>query len=236
MRLLFRRRWQKKFNKRVGDSITFSESDASWRIAGLVPGAASFGNYYAWITYPAAQPFVTVPGSVSFAYIVLDHPADAEAVASSLQSRYPHLNIRSKADLVNEEKHSLGDSFLPILQAILVIAVLIGIAVVGLTIYTATVDKSREFGILKAIGLSNRQLYGTMLVQSLAVTALGLLIGATLSFGVGYLIMNWLDLGFELTAADIGLVAGLAVVMAFLASVVPVRRLITIDPAEVFKS
>ena len=137
---------------------------------------------------------------------------------------------------MTEEKKNLGDSFLPILQAILAIAVLIGTAIIGLTIYTATLDKSREVGILKAIGVRNSQLYSIVLTQSMLTTAFGLAIGIGLSFGVGWLITNLLDLSFEVTNITLLTVVGLALIMSILASLIPVRRLASIDPAEVFKS
>ncbi|HUD21184.1 MAG TPA: FtsX-like permease family protein [Candidatus Saccharimonadales bacterium] len=226
----------KKLGKKLGDTIVFSESAKVWRIAGLVPEASSFGNHYSWITYHAAQDFVEVPGTVSFAYITLFNPSTAAGAAQSLQPKYPQLSLRGKDQLVTEEKKNLGDSFLPILQAILAIAVLIGTAIIGLTIYTATLDKSREVGILKAIGVRNSQLYSIVLTQSMLTTALGLVIGIGLSFGVGWLISNLLDLSFVVTDIALITVVGLAFIMGILASLIPVRRLAFIDPAEVFKS
>ncbi len=226
----------KKLGKSVGDTLIFSESTKSWRIAGLVPDASSFGNNYSWITYSAAQSFITVPNTVSFAFVKLTQPSDVAHEAKVLQAKYPQINVRDKAALVQEEKTSLGDSFLPILQAILAIAVLIGTAVIGITIYTSVLDKSREVGILKAIGISNKQLYLTSLTQALLTTVLGLLVGILLSFAVGWFISTALDLPVQISQWTIAWVSGLALVMGCIASLIPVKRLASIDPAEVFKS
>lgn len=226
----------KKLGKSVGDSFEFSESDKVWRIAGLVPGASSFGNHHSWITSHAAQESVKVPGTASFAYLTLDNPAQAESKAVELQDKYPNLHILSKQQFIEETNKELSETFLPILQATVAIAVLIGTAVIGLTIYTATIDKSREIGILKAIGINQWQLYTIVLVQSLVTTAIGVGVGIILSFGVGYLLDKLLDLAFVVTNPTYGIVIGLSFGMSLIASLLPVRRLIAIDPAEVFKS
>ncbi len=49
--------------------------------------------------------------------------------------------------------------------------VVVGLSVAGLTIYTATVEKSREYGILKAEGSTNRFLYRVVIEQSLVTKA-----------------------------------------------------------------
>src|SRR5439155_1586374 len=54
----------------------------------------------------------------------------------------------------------------------------VGLAVAGLTIYTATVEKSREYGILKAEGFTNPYLYRVVFEQSMITGALGFLLGA----------------------------------------------------------
>lgn len=226
----------KKLGKTVGDSFQFSESDKIWRIAGLVPGASSFGNHHSWITTEAAQESVKVPGTVSFAFMTLTDPTQAEAKAAVLQAKYPDLHILTKDQFIKETNEELAESFLPILQATVAIAVLIGTAVIGLTIYTATLDKAREIGILKAIGVNNWQLYSIVFVQALVATVIGVGLGILLSFGVGYLLDKMLDLPFAITVSTYYLVVGLSLGMSILASLLPVRRLVAIDPAEVFKS
>ena len=54
--------------------------------------------------------------------------------------------------------------------------------VVGLLVYTLTTEKSREYGIVKAVGGTNFYLYKIVLFQALAVSLLGFLIGAAVSF------------------------------------------------------
>lgn len=226
----------KKLNKQIGDDIAFSDSDHAWKVAGLVPGASSFGIHYAWISAAAAQKLSIVPGSVNFGYVKISSGEDGPKLAEKLQEKYPNLSIRSKQKTLEVAKTDLDSSFLPILKVILTIAVLVGTAVIGLTMYTATVDKHREIGILKAIGLSNQQLYGIVFLQTMLTTLIGLILGFGLTLAAGWLVVNVLDLPFVLQTRSILNALILVIAMGLIASLLPVRRLVSIDPAEVFKS
>jgi putative ABC transport system permease protein len=119
---------------------------------------------------------------------------------------------------------------------VLIISFIVGLAVAGLTIYTATIEKAREYGILKAEGFTNRDLYRLVFEQSLVTGLLGFLIGAGLTLIVApfaqqsvpqfVVFVRW---------QDIGAVAGTTLVMSLLAAYIPIRRLTSIDPVSVFK-
>ncbi len=60
------------------------------------------------------------------------------------------------------------------------LAFVASLSVAGLTIYTATVEKSREYVILKVEEFTNRFLYRVVFEQSLVTSALGFVLGTTL--------------------------------------------------------
>ncbi|WP_353748366.1 FtsX-like permease family protein [Paenarthrobacter sp. YL] len=69
------------------------------------------------------------------------------------------------------------DTFLPIILVLLLIGIAVGMTVIGLTIFTSTIEKAREYGVLKAIGVSNRQLYTVVVEQAVTAAVLGYLLG-----------------------------------------------------------
>lgn len=224
----------KKLGKQVGDDMSFS--NRTFRISGLVPDASALGTNYVWLNLDTARTLLTVPQAVSFGYVVLADPATATQRAEELAQKYPNMTVLDKQTFLKNNREFIEESFLPIIRAIVLIALLIGIAVIGLTIYTATVDKSREYGILKAIGVSNRQLYAVVLTQAALVTAVGTVVGIVLSLLLAAGLRQWINVPPEISSGTVGVVALLSVGMAMLASFIPVRRLVRIDPAEVFKA
>jgi putative ABC transport system permease protein len=71
----------------------------------------------------------------------------------------------------------VDETFLPIVSVLVVIGFVGGVAVIGLTIYTATMEKSREYGVLKALGASNGRLYRIVSHQALISGVLGYILG-----------------------------------------------------------
>ena len=63
------------------------------------------------------------------------------------------------------------------------IAFVVGVLVVGLVIYTATIERRREYGALKAIGARNRTLYGVVTTQAVIAAVAGAVAGIGLAYG-----------------------------------------------------
>ena len=116
------------------------------------------------------------------------------------------------------------------------IALLVGLIVSGQTFYLFTVENLKQFGALKAIGVTNRRLIGMILLQALTVGFIGY------AFGTGMA-----ALFFEITARKIATrgivllwqnVAGVGTLIFFVviaASLLSIRRVLVLEPAAVFR-
>ena len=121
---------------------------------------------------------------------------------------------------------------------VIVLGVFVGIAVVGLTFNTFVAENIRQYGALKAMGLSDLRLVGLVLLQGMVVG----LVGYGLGLGLAAAFFNFATQppgalrGFSLpwwvAAGDAGLTA-LIVLLAMFASL---RRVLVLDPAIVFRA
>ncbi len=106
------------------------------------------------------------------------------------------------------------DVFTSIEQSIPYLPVLVSALVVMLAMYTTITERTREIGILKALGASRGYIIGLIEKEALLISVIGLVAGFLLSFTAGYLIHRVYGLLFEfswswaLTAAAIGIVGG----------------------------
>jgi putative ABC transport system permease protein len=114
---------------------------------------------------------------------------------------------------------------------------LVGVAIAGQTFYLFTVENLKQFGALKAMGLSNRRIVAMILLQALVVGLLGYCLGiglAALFFETtGHLLTQLvgLHLSWEVVAGS-----GIAVVLIIvLASLLSIRRVLVLEPAVVFR-
>jgi putative ABC transport system permease protein len=114
-------------------------------------------------------------------------------------------------------------------------AIIVGVVVVSQTIYSATLEHLREFGTLKAIGATNRDVYAIILKQALINALIGYGVGLTLSLFAVHVLRTTgtiLVIPFGLMVA----VFVLTIAMCTTASVVSVRKAMSVDPLVVFRS
>ncbi len=172
----------------------------------------------------------------TFFVLTLDNPSQRDAFANRVELAAPGVEMITGEEFANETRDRILSNILPILIVVLIVAFVVGLAVAGLTIYTATVEKSREYGILKAEGFTNPYLYRVVFEQSMITGILGFLLGA----GVTVLIAPFAQdtvpqFVVWVRWQDIAGIAAATLLMALIAAYIPVRRLSNIDPVMVFK-
>jgi len=116
------------------------------------------------------------------------------------------------------------------------VALVVGTVVAGQTFYLFTVDNLKQFGALKAIGITNLRLTGMILLQAFSVGALGFAIGTGMAasffevtlqkLATRHIVLMWQCVG--ITAACIFFVVAVA-------SVLSIRRVLVLEPAAVFQ-
>jgi ABC-type antimicrobial peptide transport system permease subunit len=141
-----------------------------------------------------------------------------------------------KTDMMANDVTLIARFFSIPLQLMVVIAFLVGTLVVGLVIYTATTERRREYGMLKAIGARNGLLYRIVTLQALLAALAGSILGVGLAFGVAQLIMATRpQFLVTLSAVAIAQAIGATLLMAILAALFPARLLGRLAPAEAFR-
>jgi putative ABC transport system permease protein len=105
-----------------------------------------------------------------------------------------------------------------------------------MVIYSATIERQREYGVLKAMGAHNGVLYRTVVAQALVVASVGAFVGVGLAAGIAQLIMAlWPQFMIVLEPAAIGWALLSGLVMALAAALIPVRAIAGLAPAEIFR-
>jgi putative ABC transport system permease protein len=119
---------------------------------------------------------------VSVIYVKLDDPARTSAVIASLEQKLPDYPIRSMQEY--SELYSVNN--VPMLKEFIVvviaIGVLVGFLVVFLSMYTAVLERTREIGILKALGASPGYVLNILLRETVLLAIGGSILGILLSY------------------------------------------------------
>jgi putative ABC transport system permease protein len=165
------------------------------------------------MTLSAMQEALEANGKCSHILVKVVDPKDEVAVAKLINERLPG----NKIQFAREWLPSI-ESTIPYLHVFL--RVLVGLAavvsalVVMLAMYTTITERTREIGILKAMGASRGYIIGIIEQEAMLISLIGLIFGFAISLLAGYLIHRVYGLFFEyswgwaLTAALIGLGGG----------------------------
>jgi len=116
------------------------------------------------------------------------------------------------------------------------IALVVGTIVAGQTFYIFTLENLKQFGALKAIGVTNWRITGMILLQALMVGVIGFSIGIGMTAAFFELTKNVLDLrGFSLLWQIAAGTGGTVLLIVILASLMSIRRVLVLEPAIVFR-
>ena len=218
----------------VGDELPLP--DHPRRIVALTAGTNQFTNQLAFGELRDVQGLVRLRGDVNF-YALRTDPKRAPALVREIDAQLPGVSAFSKSTFVANNEREIKEGFQPILYVMVGIAFLVGLAIVGLMMYTAAIEKAREYGVLTAIGAHAGQLTGIILRQAAITTALGFVLGCLLVLPAGWAISELAPkTELEYPPLLFAVVAVTSLLMALLASVVPIRRLARLDPAAVFRA
>ncbi len=223
----------RRYGVEVGDIVAAGGRD--WKVVGISDGGDFVAAQTVFVALDQARETLHMEGLTTFLVIKLNADVDAGKFVSDHQR--PGITAFTRDEFANNTRDRILGEVLPLLEVVLLLAFIVGLAVAGLTIYTATVEKSREYGILKAVGFPNRYLYRTVLEQSVVTGFLGFVIGVGLTLIIGPFASDLVPQFVLFTRwQDILGVAVVTVFMSAIAAYVPVLRLAAIDPVAVFKA
>jgi len=149
-------------------------------------------------------------------------------IGAVLDRRYPNLEMQSTADAKKQAGMEINRTF-NMFNAIVIIAIIVSLLGVINTLAMSVIERTREIGVLRALGASRWQIRRTMLDESLMITIAGALVGVLAGVLIGWMWMRGLDqvlpgMTFHFPGPIVISVAVASVVLGVLASILPARR------------
>lgn len=223
----------RRYDLRLGDA--FDLMGRRFTIVGLSEGTTSWMTSFIFVRKSAAESLFSAPGMTSFLLVA---PADG-TTGADLRARLdvlPGVSAIAKDEVAQNDVVVFSKVIGPPVRLMTGIAFLVGTLVVGLVLYSATVERRREYGVLKAIGAAPRTLYGITLTQALIVTVAGAAVGLALALAEARLVME-LRPQFLVTFEPRTIATGLAAsgLMALFAVLLPAQLIAGLAPADAFR-
>jgi ABC-type lipoprotein release transport system permease subunit len=224
----------------------------AFRVVGIVStGLALLDRAAVWIPLEDAQALAGLAGATEVA-ISLKPGASPERIAAKLRKS---LDNSYSASTILEINPLLANiikiSYIEMTPTMLVLALLAGFGVANTVMFTV-LERTREFGVLIALGLKPKRLARLVLAESVLASAMGFALGALAGYAVNaYLALYGMDLGFYADAfPDLGMprviyaatsgwywLYGIIVVVltALVAAWYPARRAAALEPTEAMR-
>jgi putative ABC transport system permease protein len=231
--IVFDRIFANRHNLKLGDQVEVTGKD--FTIVGLSNGTTSWMTSYFFIRKQDAEELLLAPGATSFLLVKTSSGANPKDILQRLND-ISGVNALTKRQMAANDLRLFAKIFSAPLKLMVGIAFLVGTMIVGLIIYTATVERQREYGVIKAIGAKNRFLYQIVVTQALVASVAGSALGILVANGAALWIMSVRPqflIVFDPMDSGQALLAGLS--MALIAAIFPTCVIASLAPAEVFR-
>ena len=173
--------------KKLQVGQTFSLMNHNWHVVGIIEGGK-----LARIVVQAAtlQRLDSIRGKVSQIWVKLDNAANDDAVIKDIENR-TDLKVNTMEEFT--ALWSVGNihGVTEFIYVIMGIGVVIGFAVVCLSMYMSVLQRTREIGILKSLGASKTFILRIILAEAIVLGIGGTVIGILMSYGAWWLIRTF---------------------------------------------
>jgi len=222
-------------NLEIGDPLRLSP-DATFEIIGLADATGGLLANGILVPLESLQIAIDSPDRVSFLVVDIDDPSRADDVADALGEAFPELGVQTAGDVLAVIERGIRITDV-VRLGISAIALIVGAIAVANTVLMSVFERTREFGVVRAVGARPRFLFGVVLAESVLLSIVGGLAGVFLGFA-GAWIVNIVSadlIGLDVAAITLRLILfslAVALAMGLLSGLAPSARAARIQIAH----
>ena len=212
----------------AGETYRIFEHD--WHVAGIVEHGKGSRLF---VRRTTLQELVGARDKASVFFIKCTRPEHTEDVMESMRHLLPGYTVRPLKDYLSLMTSTNIPGLETFINAMIFLAVTIGLLVIFLTMYTTVIERTKDIGVLKSLGANHWFIERTLLSESAALCVLGIAAGVGLSYLVraGF-IWKFPSLTILITSAWVLRAAGIALLGALFGASYPAWMASRKDPVE----
>lgn len=212
-----------------GDHLKLANHD--WRVAGVFES----GKLTRIATRLNVLEDITGnPGKLSQIYIKLDDPKQADRFAAELKKELPGYQIYTLEEYTSLLTVSSVGMLKDFIGVVIGVAGIVGFIVVFMAMYTAVLERTREIGILKAVGAGPGYILNILFRETIMLALIGTAFGILMTYGTQWLMLHAVPASLvQETVYFWWPIAGaIAIVGALLGTIVPALKAVRQDATE----
>jgi putative ABC transport system permease protein len=165
--------------------------------------------------------------------------AQAKAAVRDVTAGFPRAEVQDREEFADATGAQI-DAMLNLVYVLLLLAILIALIGIANALALSMIERTRELGLLRAVGMTRRQLRSTVRLESILVALLGTVVGLVVGAVFGWALVEALEeQGITTFVVPGGRLASIAVLAALAgvgAAIVPARRASKLDVLEAIGS
>jgi len=208
------------------------------RVAGFSEGVGTFTMApYVFTSFKQARDYAHMkPGEIKYVVLKAESGVSQEELRDRLRQSMTGVDIYTAPEFAFITRwHWMIHTGVGL--GILVgtgLSLIVGVVIVGQTMYSATIERLKEYGTLKALGMSNMSVASIIVRQAVVTGLIGYVIGTVLAYQIGGKLPEY-NVPVEVPFSAMALMFVITVGMCILASVTSIIRVFRLEPAIVFR-
>jgi putative ABC transport system permease protein len=170
-------------NLRAGDKINLANHE--WTVRGIV-GSGKLAKIF--VQKDVLQELTANEGKISMVYVKVDDPKSIPAVIEQLKSKLEGYPVYSLEEFLSYIQPENIPGLAPFIATLVGLSVIFGFLVTFLAMYTAVLERTRDIGILKALGATSSFILGLLVRETVLLAVIGSVIGIIFAFVARWLI------------------------------------------------
>ena len=208
-------------------------------VVGIFETGSNIYDMYPYTDIDIVREITGVPsGDVNFIAVEADSVENVEAIKEDIEETFEGRPLRTfiATDLLRAFTEMLG-TFSSFLWIVSLVAAIAGGVSIFIVMLISVIERTKEFGILKASGWSNRNIISSVVVQSLIVALLGAAVGLGTGYAAGLGIDAYLNFDIALITWTLVLtIVGFGLAMGIIGGLYPALRAARVSPIESLRS
>lgn len=222
--------------KHVGDPMVVD--GVRYRIVGVFSVGQALGDTAGMFPLVPLQAHQREPGLVSLAFVQVAPGAGIEAVRHRIEARFPVLTtVRTAAEFGRADRTLVYLNAAD--RAATFLALVIGAVIVTNTMLLSFFERTREFGLLRAVGWARFRILAMVVGEALVISVLGAGVGVGIGYGVVLLLEQLPSLAgvlsADFTAGEFGRALWVAAGIGFFGAIYPALRAAFLQPIKALR-
>jgi putative ABC transport system permease protein len=221
----------------IGDTVTvsFTEGDQQLEVRAIYTEQQLAGTWF--VGQPVIEAGVADQADLQVYVKVAEGVSTADALPAieAVAADFPTAEVQDEAEYIESQSGQI-DQILNLIYVLLALAVIIALMGIANTLALSIFERTRELGLLRAVGMTRRQLRATVRWESVIIalfgTALGLVIGLFFGWAIVQALADEGFTAFVVPGGQLAVVALIAALAGVVAAILPARRASRLDVLE----